>query len=249
MSESIERVDWLRLVRERTPARLLAGRSGAAYTTQTQLQLRADHARARDAIWREFNLNGDFDSEFVERFRLFEVSTRASTKAEYVLRPDLGRSFSDDVAEQIVRECPPAADLQIVLGDGLSSTALIIQAPRLLPRLVAEAKTRGWTIGRPFLIRYCRVGVMNVLGELLHPRTVVLLIGERPGMSTAESLSAYMAYEPNCGHTDADRNLISNIHGRGVSAEEAAERIMRLAAEFLRLGRSGTAIKESGLRS
>jgi ethanolamine ammonia-lyase small subunit len=99
-------------------------------------------------------------------------------------------------------------------------------------------------VGQVFVIRHCRVGVMNDIGDLLEPQVVGLLIGERPGLATAESLSAYMAYRPRSGHTDADRNLISNIHSRGVSCEEAAGRILRLAEQMIRRKLSGAAVKE-----
>src|SRR5262249_20927309 len=98
--------------------------------------------------------------------------------------------------------------------------------------------------GRPFAVRYCRVGVLNDVGELLDPAVVVLLIGERPGLATAESLSAYLAYRPRPGHTDAQRNLISNIHGRGVAPEAAAARTLTLAAKMKEMQPSGVAVKE-----
>jgi ethanolamine ammonia-lyase small subunit len=103
---------------------------------------------------------------------------------------------------------------------------------------------RGWRFGQPFFIRHCRVGVLNDLGELLDPAVVVLLIGERPGLATATSLSAYMAYRPRYGHDDACRNLISNIHDRGVPPAPAARRIALLAEQMIRLGKSGYTIKE-----
>ena len=133
----------------------------------------------------------------------------------------------------------------MVIGDGLSATAVAVQAPGLLDRLLPAAAERGWSFGRPFLVRHCRVGVMNDVGDLLEPAVVVLLIGERPGLATAESLSAYMAYRPRSGHTDADRNLISNIHGRGVGLDDAAQRILALADQFRRVGRSGVGVNES----
>jgi len=114
----------------------------------------------------------------------------------------------------------------------LRRAAVAAQVPGLLPLLADEARRRGWSFGRPFLVRHCRVGVLNDVGDLLRPEVAVLLIGERPGLATAESLSAYMAYRPRAGHTDAQRNLISNIHGRGVSLEEAARRVLALAAAF-----------------
>src|SRR5205085_5669628 len=130
------------------------------------------------------------------------------------------------------RECPPGADLQIVVGDGLSAAAVRAQVPALLPLLAEGARQRGWGVGRPFFIRYCRVGVLNDVGELLSPAVVVLLIGERPGLATAESLSAYLAYRPRPGHTDAMRNLISNIHARGVPPEAAAPRLLALVEKM-----------------
>ena len=135
-------------------------------------------------------------------------------------------------------------DLQVVIGDGLSAAAVRAQVPRLLPFLEEESRARGWSFGRPFVIRYCRVGALNEIGELLDPTVAVLLIGERPGLATADSLSAYMAYRPRPGHSDAQRNLISNIHARGITPEAAARRIMNLAAKMRQCGASGVAVKE-----
>jgi ethanolamine ammonia-lyase small subunit len=104
--------------------------------------------------------------------------------------------------------------------------------------------SRSWKLGQLFAVRYCRVGIMNDVGELLKPRVLVLLVGERPGLSTAESLSAYMAFQPRTGQTDADRNLISNIHSEGVAAEAAAARIFGLAEQMMRLQISGIELKE-----
>jgi ethanolamine ammonia-lyase small subunit len=132
----------------------------------------------------------------------------------------------------------------VVIGDGLSAAAVAAQVPRLLPLLEAGARQRGWNFGRPFAVRYCRVGVLNDIGELLDPAVVVLLIGERPGLATAESLSAYMAYRPRPGHTDAQRNLVSNIHDRGVPPAAAAPRILALADTMRRLQTSGVEVKE-----
>ena len=119
------------------------------------------------------------------------------------------------------------------------------QVPALLPLLYAGAAARGWKTGRAFVVRYCRVGILNEIGELLDPRVVVLLIGERPGLATAESLSAYLAYRPRQGHTDSNRNLISNIHARGVTSTDAADRILNLAAQMMEAGASGYTVKES----
>jgi ethanolamine ammonia-lyase small subunit len=229
----------------RTPARLFAGRAGPGYRTATWLRLREDHAAARDAVRADLDLGRDFGEDRVAGFRLFWAGTRAASRHEYLLRPDLGRRFDDESRERIAARCPTGVDLQVVIGDGLSATAVATQAPPLLDLLWDESKRRGWRFGRPFVVRHCRVGVMNDVGELLAPVVVVLLIGERPGLATAESLSAYLAYRPRPGHTDADRNLVSNIHPRGVPAAEAARRIAALAALVRRAGRSGFAVKEA----
>ena len=122
--------------------------------------------------------------------------------------------------------------------------AVAAQVPALLPPLMQGAGERGWRVGRPFAVRHCRVGVMNEIGELLRPEAVVLLVGERPGLATAESLSAYLAYRPRAGHSDAQRNLVSNIHAKGVGTAAAAARILKLVEEMLRKRTSGVHLKE-----
>jgi ethanolamine ammonia-lyase small subunit len=237
-------LDPVQLALDRTPARVLAGRAGPAYRTATWLKLREDHAAARDAVQAEVDLLTAFGQERIASFGLFAAQSCATLKAEYLRRPDLGRRLSDESRELVRARCPVGRDFQVVIGDGLSATAVAAQAPALLDRLFAGAAERGWSFGRPFLVRYCRVGGMNDVGELLAPSVVVLLIGERPGLATAEGLSAYMAFRPRPGHTDADRNLVSNVHARGVSPEEAARRILALAEQYRAAGRSGVEVKE-----
>lgn len=255
-------------IRARTPARVLVERAGAAYRTETQLELREAHAAARDAVRTEFDLERDLGPEFVREWKLFAVSTMAGTKDEYLLCPALGRQLNPEGRKLVLERCslqqantglPPQQakiapvgdprlagdpDLQIVIGDGLSVTAVRAQVPALLPLIVEKARAHGWTLGQTFAVRYCRVGIMNAVGELLRPQVVVLLIGERPGLATAESLSAYMAFRPGSGHSDANRNLISNIHARGVLAEAAATRIVKLAGQMMLRKLSGVELKE-----
>jgi ethanolamine ammonia-lyase small subunit len=234
----------VRRIKMHTPARLLAGRAGAAYRTETQLQLREDHARARDAVRAEFELKTAFDREFIEEWKLFEVSTRASTKLEYLARPALGREFSEESRADILKRCLPDNDIQISIGDGLSALAIQTQVPQLLALLFEGAKNSSWSTGQTFVVRHCRVGILNEIGELLKPRVAILLIGERPGLASAESMSAYMAYQPGPSHSDANRNLVSNIHDRGLSAKSAAARILNLCAQMMSLGISGCTLKE-----
>ena len=235
--------EFLKKLRAQTPARLLAGRSGAAYRTNTQLELREAHAAARDAVRAELNLAA-LGEDFVRKWNLFEVFSQASSKDEYLLRPDLGRHLNETSRAEVSGSCVPEQDLQIAIGDGLSVTAVTMQIPRLLPLLCDGAQARGWSIGSIPVIHHCRVGILNEFGELLKPTVAALLIGERPGLATAESLSVYMAYRPKASDTDANRNLISNIHARGVSPEIAAQRILNLAALMMQTRESGYQLRE-----
>jgi ethanolamine ammonia-lyase small subunit len=223
-----------------TPARVFLGSAGLSHRTADALALRADHALARDAVDTQLDLTRADMAEL----GLFEVATEAPDHATYLMRPDLGRRLAASARATVVDECPAGADLQVLVGDGLSAAAVHAQVPRLLPRLQVLTGQRGWTWGRPFAVRHCRVGVMNDVGDLLRPQVVVLLVGERPGLGTAESLSAYLAFAPHSGCTDADRNLVSNIHDRGTPADIAAERVLAFATAIRAAGRSGATVRE-----
>ena len=239
-----ERESMLAAIRGRTPARLMLARQGGSYTTRVQVGLRQDHAAAMDAVWREVVPQADWGAAFCTQWQILETTSAAATKEEYVRRPDLGRIFSAAAAADVAAGGLAGADLQIVVGDGLSASAAVRQVPVLLPLVAELAQAQRWSLGRPIFVRYCRVGILNAIGELLKPRVVVLLIGERPGLQTAESLSAYLAFRPTTGHTDAQRNVVSNIHATGTPPARAAERIVALAAEMMRCSTSGPAVKE-----
>src|SRR5271166_1012173 len=236
--------DLVRTVRARTPARLLAGRAGAAYRTETQLELREAHAAARDSVRAELDIESTFGTALIKELALFDAYTEAGDKNEYLLRPDLGRRCSAASRTKVLQRCSSGNDLQIAVGDGLSVAAICAQVPQLLPLLHQESVARGWSVGQTFVIHHCRVGILNEIGELLNPTVAVLLIGERPGLATAESLSAYMAYRPRQHHSDANRNLISNIHSRGVSTSDAAVRILDFAAQMMKAQVSGSTLRE-----
>jgi ethanolamine ammonia-lyase small subunit len=243
-STAMEISNLIRRALARTPARLLAGRSGPGYRTSTWLQLLADHAAARDAVYAELDFERDLGLDLIQAHGLFCVQSLAQSKTDYLMRPDLGRKLSEDATDEIRRRCAREADIQVIIGDGLSATAVARQVPQLLAHLKAYIDARGWRFGVPFAVRYCRVGILNDVGDLLQPAVAVLLIGERPGLATDESLSAYMSYQPRSGHTDANRNLISNIHARGVSVDEGAKRIAALATKMMKHQNSGVSIKE-----
>ena len=223
-----------------TPARLFMGSAGLSPRTADALSLRTDHAFARDAV--DTRLDLDLDS--MRPLGLFEVSSAAPDHATYLRRPELGRRLSHDARTRLVRDGTTGADIQVVIGDGLSAAAVHAQVPTLLPLLDRLATERSWSWGRPFAVRHCRVGIVDDVGDVLDPEIVVLLIGERPGLGTAESLSAYLAHRPRPGCTDADRNLVSNIHSRGTPVDEAAPRIIGYIDALRRAGRSGVTVKE-----
>jgi ethanolamine ammonia-lyase small subunit len=244
-SDALESI--LTRIRDQTPARLLHGRSGLSYRTSTQLELRADHAAARDAVHTELTINRDFPDGFFARRSFVEVTTQAQSRQQFLARPDLGRRLDPASRDAILQSCRSQPDVQIVIGDGLSSAAVVRQIPELLPRIEALIAERGWQSGPVILVHRCRVGVMNEIGDLTSPRVVVLLIGERPGLATAESLSAYLAYQPHEGDNDSRRNLISNIHARGTSPESAAIRIRNLIDQMLSRRISGCDLKEENV--
>jgi ethanolamine ammonia-lyase small subunit len=208
--------------------------------------LREAHAAARDAVRKELSLAAIFDATFMQALNLCEVSTQAHDKNEYLLRPDLGRLFDHPAQLMLQQRCSRGADLLIAIGDGLSVSAVCSQVPPLLALLMKGAIELQWSTSEAIpVIRHCRVGILNELGELLDPTVAVLLIGERPGLATAESLSAYMAYRPRANHSDANRNVISNIHARGLSAPQAADRILALAALMRKTSASGYFLKQA----
>jgi ethanolamine ammonia-lyase small subunit len=221
-----------------TPARLLLGRSGTSYRTSTLLDLREDHAAARDAVHAELEPGRPDLALALRPLDPVTVGSAAADRREHLTRPDLGRRLSAE-GRETVAGLPTGADLQLVVGDGLSAAAVHAQVPVLLPALVAEARDRGLTLGRLVVVHQCRVGIVNEIGELLAPSVVALLIGERPGLSCAVSLSAYLAYRPKPGDTDAQRNLISNIHADGIPPAQAATMIVELAERLRARGFSG----------
>jgi ethanolamine ammonia-lyase small subunit len=233
-----------------TTARLFLPGGPSAYDTGSWLRLRGDHAAARDAVRRELDVDGPALAHLVGGHSPLVVDTAAPDLGVYLTRPDLGRRLSAPSAralgERLAGSEGGPAELAVVVGDGLSATAVETHAPRLVDALVDGAGSRGWRVRDPLLVvRHCRVGILNDLGPRLDADVVALVVGERPGLAAADSLSVYLAYRPDAGCTDADRNLVSGIHDRGTPVLEAAARVLDLVALLLRSGRSGVAVKES----
>ncbi len=241
---STELASLLSAARARTPARVFRGRVDGGYTTASHLALRADHAAARDAVHAAMDLQGPELGPVVAEHDVLALDSAAEDHREHLLRPDLGRRLSDASRELLREQGTHGADLQVLIGDGLSAAAVHAQVPGVLEPLLEGARARGWSIGRPVAIRHCRVGLLNDVGDILGCDLAVLLVGERPGLATAKSLSAYVALRPRTGQTDADRNLISNIHDGGTPAAEGSRRLLALLDSIRAAGRSGVTVKE-----
>ena len=230
--------DALIRMKGRTSARIGVGRCGPRMLTQTMLTLRADHAMARDAVFT------DVDPAFLERSGLFTVQTRCGDKNTHITRPDLGRQLSDEAVKTIRERCQKDPEVQIIVSDGLSSKAIEANVENALPAIVEGLQSRGIKVGTPFFIRFGRVAAEDAVAELLGARVVCILIGERPGLGTAESMSAYICYNAKVGQPEARRTVVSNIHRGGISSVEAGAYIAELIQKILTAKASGVELKQ-----
>lgn len=224
-----------------TPARIAVGRAGSRPKTDTWLQFRFDHAAAVDAVY------GEVPDELIERLGFFQVTTRVKDKEEYILRPDLGRRLSDDSKEKVKQECKKKPTVQIISSNGLSAKAVEENLEDVYLSLQQALKQLNIDVGTPFYIDKGRVALMDEIGELLEPDVVIYLIGERPGLVSAESLSAYVCYQPRFGTIEADRMVVSNIHKGGIPAVEAGAYLGTLIKKILHYEASGVnLVKKEG---
>jgi ethanolamine ammonia-lyase small subunit len=222
-----------------TTARIGVGRAGPRYSTASLLLFQGDHAVTQDALYR------DVDQKLLDQFNLFTVQTKITGgKQEYLLRPDLGRLLSDDAKRIINEKCQKNVNIQLCVGDGLSAAAIEANLRQIFPVIKQGVQNAGLTFGTPFFIKYARVGVMNDIGELIKPDVVILLIGERPGLGRAESMSAYMGYKPKYGDTDADRDVVCNVfENGGTNPLEAGAFVVQLAQNMRKSQASGVKLK------
>jgi ethanolamine ammonia-lyase small subunit len=232
-------VDGLRALVDSTSARIGVGRAGPRYRTASLLLFQGDHAVTQDALYR------DVDPKLLDQFNLLTVQTKITGgKQEYLLRPDLGRLLNDDAKRIINEKCQKNVNVQLVVGDGLSAAAIEANLRQIFAVIKQGVQTAGLTFGTPFFIKYARVGVMNDVGELIKPDVVILLIGERPGLGRAESMSAYMGYKPKYGDTDADRDVVCNIfENGGTNPLEAGAFVVQIAQKMRKNQASGVKLK------
>ncbi|EQJ20568.1 ethanolamine ammonia-lyase light chain family protein [Clostridioides difficile P11] len=224
-------------MKAKTPARLGIGRAGTRYKTETVLRFRADHAAAQDAVF------SYVDEEFIKENNMFAVETLCKDKDEYLTRPDLGRKFSPETINNIKSKFGTNQKVLILVGDGLSSAAIEANLKDCVPAIKQGLKMYGIDSSEILFVKHCRVGAMGHLGEELGCEVICMLVGERPGLVTAESMSAYIAYKPYIGMAEAKRTVISNIHKGGTTAVEAGAHIAELIKTMLDKKASGIDLK------
>ncbi|WP_144512564.1 ethanolamine ammonia-lyase subunit EutC [Bacillus sp. FJAT-22090] len=241
LKEEEKKEKYLSELRKKTPARIAVGRAGSRPKTNTWLQFRFDHAAAVDAVY------GEVPQEILERLNFFQVHTRVLDKEEYIRRPDLGRRLSDESKQVVLDKCKRSPKVQIVASNGLSAKALEENLEDVYLSLEQSLKNLNIEMGTTFYVDKGRVALMDEIGELLQPDIVVILIGERPGLVSAESLSAYICYKPRIGTIEADRMVVSNIHKGGIPSVEAGAYLGTLIQKILKYEASGVSlVKKEG---
>ena len=229
-----------RKLKMRTPARLGMGKAGPRYKTLTMLRFRADHAAAQDAVFSEA------PQDFAGKNGLVPVQTCCKDKEEYLTRPDLGRCFDKKHQQIIKKSVPNPPTVQIVVGDGLSSAAILANALDCMAAIQDGLKGRGIDMGQSLFVRYCRVGAGDAIGDVTGCSVVCMLVGERPGLVTDKSMSAYITYKPHTGVSESSRTVVSNIHAQGTPAVEAGAHVAELIEKILKKKVSGVGLHLEG---
>ncbi len=236
LTEQPEDREKFRRLKERTPARLGSGRAGPRYKTLTMLRFRADHAAAQDSVFSQV------PEDFAEKNGWLALKTRCRDKDEYLTRPDLGRQLEEQSRERLRSAVPNPPRVQLVVGDGLSSAAILANAADCLAAIQDGLRARGIAADKPLFIRYCRVGAGDAVGDAIGCELVCVLVGERPGLVTDKSMSVYLTYHPHTGVSESARTVVSNIHAQGTPAVEAGAHVAALIETILREKKSGVAL-------
>lgn len=223
--------------KKKTPARIGISRAGTRYTTNTMLRFRADHASAVDAVYT------DVSEEFLNANNLFTVQTKCHSKDEYMTRPDLGRRLNEESINILKEKAKKSPKVEIFVSDGLSSTAIEANVEDTLPAIINGLKSYGIEAGTPFFLKYGRVGAADEVSEILDAEVTCVLIGERPGLATSESMSAYITYKGYIGIPESKRTVVSNIHKNGTPASEAGAHIAHIIKKILDAKASGQDLK------
>ncbi|HEY0288444.1 MAG TPA: ethanolamine ammonia-lyase subunit EutC [Pseudomonas sp.] len=237
---------WLDL-RRLTPARIALGRTGTSLPTSAQLDFQAAHAQARDAVHLPFD-HAAISAQLAAKGRdTLLLHSAAADRNAYLQRPDLGRKLDEESVQKLTdytKAHPGGVDLAVVVADGLSSLAVHRHTLPFLERMEDQASAEGWSLSPIILVEQGRVAVADEIGQRLGAKMVVILIGERPGLSSPDSLGLYFTYAPKVGLTDASRNCISNVRLEGLSYGMATHRLLYLMREACRRQLSGVNLKD-----
>jgi len=237
LTDDPENPEKYRKMKEKTPARLGSGKAGPRYKTLTMLRFRADHAAAQDAVFSQV------PEDFAEKNGMVALQTKCRDKDEYLTRPDHGRCFDEETRQKLRAAVPTPPRVQIVVGDGLSSAAITANAMDCLAAIKDGLKVQGIETGKDLFVRYCRVGAGDAIGDVTGCELVCMLVGERPGLVTDKSMSAYITYKPYTGVSESARTVVSNIHAQGTPAVEAGAYIAELIGMILKRRVSGVALR------
>ena len=249
ISPSVAADPWTRL-RRHTSARIALGRSGSSLPTDEVLRFALDHALARDAVHAELDvkrLQSDL-AAVAGDVAILTVATRVTDRTTYLQRPDLGRVLDDASRDRLAQGAKPA-DVSIVAADGLSPAATQTHGPALCKLLIEGLRDARLSLAPLVIARFARVALQDDIGAALSARCGVILIGERPGLGTPDSLGAYLVFNPRVGNTDADRNCVSSIRPAGLPLAAAAHTLHYLITESLRRQLSGINLKDDRLAS
>ncbi|MCK6548165.1 ethanolamine ammonia-lyase light chain EutC [Myxococcota bacterium] len=216
-----------------TPARLVQGRTGTRYLTDVYVGLRADHAIALDAV------HSEVPEKFAADNGWLELKTRCTSKEQFLLYPDEGRRLEDASRKKLEAEGTRAPDIQLIAGDGLSAWALLENGPPLMKALERDLSRAGYSLGRPLFVRFARIGVQDEIGVTLGAKCTVILVGERPGLGTGDSLSIYTAFGPKLGQDNSEKDCISNVRKLGLDPDEASRRCTSLLQRTFAAGGGG----------
>lgn len=240
LTENAKDKEGFARLKERTPARLGSGRAGPRYKTLTMLRFRADHAAAQDAVFSQV------PEGYAKEHDFLPVQTCCESKDMYLTRPDLGRRFPEATQKVLKEVLQPGAKVQLVVGDGLSSAAIMANAVDCLEAIKEGLKAKGISVGKVPFVRYCRVGAGDAIGDITGCEVVCMLVGERPGLVTDKSMSCYITYKPHTGVSESSRTVVSNIHPQGTPAVEAGAHVANLIGKILEKKVSGVGLHLEG---
>jgi len=225
-----------RRTQQHTTALLGIGHVGTRYATDVVLQFQAELAVAHEAVAAEL------PEGWAEQHGLIPVRSRVADHREFLLRPDLGRRLDDASVARLRERALQDVDVQIILADGLSAVACEGAGLALVEAMEQACLARGLRVGARVGARFARVWLEDEIGQLTNAKVAAILLGERPGLGTGDGLSAYLVYGPKVGNTDGDRNMMSNIHARGMPPADAGVRLAALAAAMIAQRTSGVTL-------